>query len=472
MRVALINPNRMKPAIAPIALEYLAQALGRAGQEPHVVDLCFADDPLPELRTRLAELDPGLVAMTIRNSDDCYMATQSSFVPQFAEWVKAIHENCDAPVVLGGSGFSATWKGMLARTGADMGVVGDGEAALVAVADALEAGDADPRTVAGVVSSAGRMPPSWRSLEASEPLAWQHVDIERYFHEGGQAGLETKRGCPMPCTYCADPLSKGTFVRPRPIPALVAEVSGLVTRGVDHFHLCDAEINLPIGHLTALCEALADAGLGERMRWYGYATPHGVDDGLTSLMRRSGCAGINFGVDHGDDGMLRDLGRGYTAADIERAVLACRRAGIAVMCDLLLGSPGETMGTIATTLELMKRLDPLCVGVSLGVRLYAGTAIAETVRAQGPLAGNPNVRGQADDNDDLAMPVYYAEHTLGPDAEGRIAEMIGDDARFFFGGHVEEEADYNYNDNQLLVAAIAAGARGAYWHILSQLRRR
>ena len=53
--------------------------------------------------------------------------------------------------------------------------------------------------------------------------------------------------------------------------------------------------------------------------------------------------------------------------------------------------------------------------------------------------------------------------------------MIAGDDRFFeqaeeLAGPADPSANYNYNDNTPLVEAIAAGARGAYWHILRKLR--
>jgi radical SAM superfamily enzyme YgiQ (UPF0313 family) len=41
-------------------------------------------------------------------------------------------------------------------------------------------------------------------------------------------------------------------------------------------------------------------------------------------MRRAGCVGINFGVDSGDEEMLRKLGRNFTPSDIKETVRICR----------------------------------------------------------------------------------------------------------------------------------------------------
>jgi hypothetical protein len=59
--------------------------------------------------------------------------------------------------------------------------------------------------------------------------------------------------------------------------------------------------------------------------------------------------------------------------------------------------------------------------------------------------------------------VFYVAPELGPDIAGIVKDLVGDDRRFFLPG------DYTYNDNGRLVAAIAGGARGAYWDILRKL---
>ncbi len=119
-----------------------------------------------------------------------------------------------------------------------------------------------------------------------------------------------------------------------------------------------------------------------------------------------------------------------------------------------------------------KAAEPLCVGISLGVRIYPGTRLAAHVAAQGPMAHNPALWGKTADNEQLLAPVFYLSPQLGSpqQAAGFLEEAIAVDQRFFFGGS-GDESDYDYDDNQVLVAAIAAGARGAYWDILRRVDR-
>jgi radical SAM superfamily enzyme YgiQ (UPF0313 family) len=468
----LINTNRIAPAVAPLGLDYAADALRAEGMSVELLDLCFASDWRQGIADSLRRCAPVLVGLTLRNTDDCYLASGEDFLPRFAEMVDTVRQNTEAPVAIGGSGYSVFPKAILLATKADYGIAGDGEVPLARLAAAL-AGDGEIGRVPGLV---------WRTdggLAANAPWLGPVQDLPRrdraladnvrYFAEGGQAGIETKRGCDRHCIYCADPVGKGRLVRMRTPGQVADEFEALLGRGIDHFHLCDSEFNVPVEHATAVCAELERRALGERSRWYTYATPAGFTEELAARMRRAGCVGVNFGADSGDEGMLSSLGRDFQPEDLERTADACRAAGLVFMYDLLLGGPGETRGSIERTIDLVKRISPDRVGVSLGVRVYAGTRLGELVRKAGPLGENASLRGAVEDNPHLLRPVFYLSSALGDDAPSYVADLVGGDQRFFFPTAEAGTEAYNYSDNQRLVDAIASGCRGAYWDILRRL---
>jgi hypothetical protein len=236
------------------------------------------------------------------------------------------------------------------------------------------------------------------------------------------------------------------------------EVEALLAQGIDHLHTCDGEFNLPVEHALEVCRELERRGLGSRLRWYAYCTPNPFPAELAESMRRAGCVGVNFGADSGDPGMLRRLGRDFGSENIEDAVAACRRAGMATMLDLLLGGPGESEDSLRRTIAFMQRVRPDRVGVSLGVRLYPGTALMRQVTAA------PDRRGLIG-GPEAADPLYYLAPAVADSAAALLTRLIDGDPRFFF-APAGIERDYNYSDNQVLVEAIAQGYRGAYWDIL------
>lgn len=474
--IVLINTNGMKPPVAPIGLDYLADALRREGQEPELLDLCFADDLRGEIDGFFRARKPALVGLTFRNSDDCFWPSGKSFVPRLAEITSHVRRATDAPVVVGGNGFSFFPQAILSATGADYGIVGDGESALPRLLKAVQ-GKGRFEDVSGLVRR-GRgeqwisNPPVREELPTvGSPRSF--VDNRRYFREGGQMGLETKRGCDGACIYCVDPLSKGSRLRLRPPQAVCDETEALLAQGIDVLHLCDAEFNRPPAHAMEVCRAIAARGLAGRVRWYAYLSITPFSRELAAAMRRAGCVGINFGADHARDDVLAAYGRGHRRADIADAVRWCHDEGITVMLDLLLGGPGETRESVRETIDFMKAIGPDCVGAALGVRVYPGTEFERRVLAEGDPASNPNLRRVGPpvaSGEPMMQPTFYISAALGDRPAQAVCELIGGDPRFFEPMDEQTTANYNYNDNRPLAEAIARGARGAYWDILRRMR--
>jgi len=452
MRVALVNTNRMQPPIAPIGLDYLGEALHAAGHRVEVLDLCWEADPHAAVARFLEGAEFGLAGITLRNTDDCAYTSRQSFLPEFAGLVDAIRAHTGAPIVLGGVGFSVMPEPVLALSNAEIGVWGEGEFVLPELAARLERKQ-EWRELPNLVWRRGaawqrNAPCSW-PLAGLPPMSRSWVDNRRYFRQGGQAGFETKRGCPGQCIYCADPVAKGKQTRLRPPGAVADELESLLGQGIDHLHTCDGEFNLPMSHAFEVCEEMVRRGLGDRLRWYAYCSPAPFSPELARAMRRAGCVGINFGADNGDQEMLRRLGRGFAPSDILNATRWSKDTGMAVMLDLLLGSPHETRESLVRTMELMQRADPDRVGVSVGVRVYPGTELAARVA---PSQGTE--------------PLFYLEPEIAPLVFPLLDALIGDDKRFFFFDSSRPDRNYNYNANQRLIDAIGQGCRGAYWDIL------
>jgi len=462
MRVALVNTNRIRPPIAPIGLEYVAEALSTSGHEVEILDLCWEEGWERAVASFFSRREYRLVGISIRNTDDCSLSSRESFLPEHASISRTVREHTGALIVLGGVGFSIMPEEVLEQCGADAGVRGDGEFALPELTARLERNEDWGDISSLIFRRNGR----WRRNAVSTPpladlppMSRGFLDNLRYFREGGQAGFETKRGCPCGCVYCADPLAKGKISRLRPAAAVVDEIARLLAQGIDHFHTCDSEFNVPEDHARKICEEILERGLGGKLRWYAYCAPAPFSPDLANLMRRAGCIGINFGVDSGDDGILQRLGRSFGTEDIFLAARSCREAGITVMFDLLIGSPGETRESILRTIDMVKRAAPDRAGVAAGVRVYPGTKLAGWVlqgeRKKGLIGG-----------EDLSRPVFYIDPEVAPILFDLLDELTRDDPRFLFFDPSRPASNYNYNANQLLVDAIREGYRGAYWDVL------
>jgi hypothetical protein len=136
------------------------------------------------------------------------------------------------------------------------------------------------------------------------------------------------------------------------------------------------------------------------------------------------------------------------------------------MYDLLLGGPGESKKSLSDTIAMMKEINPSRVGISAGVRIYPGTRLAE-IALEDIKTGGANLRGTITPG--FFNPIFYVSSDVGDELFPFIASLVKEDERFFFGGGEETEANYNYNDNNILMEAIKEGYRGAFWDILRRL---
>jgi radical SAM superfamily enzyme YgiQ (UPF0313 family) len=137
---------------------------------------------------------------------------------------------------------------------------------------------------------------------------------------------------------------------------------------------------------------------------------------------------------------------------------------MAVMLDLLIGSPGETRKTVIATIDLVKRAAPDRVGVAVGVRVYPGTELSNMVDLEGL---RESLMGGADESE----PVFFLEPAVAPFVSELLDELIDNDEHFFFFDPSRPERDYNYSANRRLIEAIEKGYRGAYWDILRKYQR-
>lgn len=471
-QILFLNPNRMKPVVAPLAIDYLAQGLEKAGFGVDILDFAFNDDSEGLIEDYFSSNSPLAIGVTVRNTDDCYYVSQDFVLREVKAITDEIKKHSHAPIIFGGVGFSGMPEAVMRYIDVNMGIVGEGEKSLPKLLQCFRT-DGDLSTIPGLIyktpSGYRRNPVEYLDLSHLSLSSRGAIDNLRYFNEGGMAGFETKRGCDQKCIYCLDPISKGRQIRMRQPKDVADEIECLLNLGITHFHTCDSEFNLPEQHAIAVCEELIRRKLGDKICWYAYCSPVPFSDSLANLMKQAGCVGIDFGVDHGNDEMLSRLKRPFKSGDVENTARICHRHNIVFMFDLLLGGPGETKATIRETIDLMRKVLPSRVGIAYGVRIYPGTRMAEIVRAEGLTTENPNLRGRIEDNENFLEPIFYLSAAMGCQPEAYLARLVEDDAMFFFASPEETGQNYNYNENSMLIQAIKSGYRGAFWDILRRI---
>lgn len=379
IHVTLVNLNRITiPAIAPYALDVLASALDRDGHRVDILDLCRAEDPLAAIAGYFANERPDLTCLSMRNAGDLYfpsffhLADAGSFLGSHQRLIDAVKRFVPIDrLLLGGVGFSVNPQGFLKRLGLRYGVRGRGERTLRELAPRLAA-----ETLSSIAAGADTFVFDGRADPLSVPVKRSFVDNRWYYEFGGQAAVRTTVGCPMTCSYCAEPAATGRSYNSADLEDALAELDQLVAMGIHDVQTADSEFNMPLARSKAFLRAVADRGYRE-LRLWAYCQPRPFDEEFASLLAKAGVVGINFGTDHTDGEVLVRLRKWYTRDDIERATELCRDHGIAVMHELLFGSPGDTPEKMYRAVEEVIRLQPRVVGVTIGLGVFPGTPLGD-----------------------------------------------------------------------------------------------
>ncbi|MEO7003596.1 MAG: MiaB/RimO family radical SAM methylthiotransferase [Ktedonobacterales bacterium] len=180
---------------------------------------------------------------------------------------------------------------------------------------------------------------------------------------GPTAWLPVILGCNKVCSYCIVPARRGVE-RSRPLEELLIEARELVAAGARELTLLGQTVeayglDLPDqqADLGDLMERLSAIDSLERIRFMT-SYPRHMTDKLIHQMAAlpKVCEHVNIPVQHGDDGVLRRMRRGYTL-DEYRALIDRLRAwwpGVSLSTDVIVGFCGETDAEFQHTLDLLE----------------------------------------------------------------------------------------------------------------------
>lgn len=458
MKVLLIAVNQEKHPypVQPIGAIYIAAALKEKGHQVRFLDLNFVDDYKREIPLTLNEFKPDIVGISMRNIDNCFYPNMEFYLPKIKEFVDCCKANTTARLIVGGSGFSVMPKEILEYLELDLGITGNGEEVICNLVAKIEDG-ADIEKIEGIIYRKNghyfKNPVTYTSygLDGLEPARFL-LALKTYFEEGSVAPIQSKRGCEFDCIYCTYPLIEGEKVRLRNPKMVVDEIEKLKRDfGIDYVFFIDNVFNYPINHAVSICKEIIDRKI--KIGWTGFFNPAFMTKELVSLLKESGCSGVEFGTEAACDKMLKNLGKSFNVNTLIKSHRLCAEAGVKTCHYLLLGGPGETIETIEESLALMRELKPTAVIVATGIRIYPGTPLEKIAIEEGY------------DLTNLLIPHFYISKELGDNVEETIQNFAKKYPEFIF------EGVHKKTSKEILRMMRRMGFKGPSWEFAPVVNR-
>lgn len=180
----------------------------------------------------------------------------------------------------------------------------------------------------------------------------------------------TSRGCPAGCKYCIKHVSYQWSVRLLSPERIVQEIRVLYDHGIRNIHMYADLFTVNREQVMRLCELILRDDL--KIKWTCNSRVDYVDEEMLKLMGRAGCWMISWGIESGNELILKKAAKGANPKKALAALTWARTAGIKNWGYFIIGLPGETLETIRETIELAKSL-PLEIALFHVAAPYPGT---------------------------------------------------------------------------------------------------
>lgn len=372
-RVLLINPPRFNeligknPAIVekhrgfnpPLGVLMLAGYLdSHSTHQVEVLDTQPYDYTYDELERILADKRFDVAALT---------AMTFTLIDVFLTCRVIRKVNPAATIVLGGPHVHLFPEETISRSEVDVLIQGEGEIAFKQFLDRMDRPELWP-SLPGLVfiGEDGKIvnngiAPSTEDLDSLGMPARHLIDISKYTSLLGRADtittMFTSRGCPYRCTFCDRPYSPVlSGFRWRTAKHVADEMEACVEMGIREAFIYDDTFTVRRDRVFELCEEIRQRKLD--FKWDVRAHVNTITPDLLESMAGAGCDRIHYGVESGNDRMLKVIKKNSTVDRIKEAFKLTREAGIESLAYFIIGQQTETRSDFQDSIDLARELNP------------------------------------------------------------------------------------------------------------------
>lgn len=361
--VLLISPPFVGLAREPLGLYYLSGALKSNGISNVIYDFMVETPTKKGFREYMIQLNPKIVGIT-------------SYTFNYSVTLEIVHEikqiNPEVTIVMGGVHASSLPVEVLEKEPLiDYIILGEGERTFAEFCRMVLDGEC-PKNINGVAYRDSEVvinKPQELIMDLNTlPFPDRKMlPMDKY----PISVVQTSRGCPYSCIFCRINTHYERKIRFRDPENVAEECSELVNHYKrDKIYFFGDAFTFNNDWVEELCDQIERKKL--KFQWGCETRVDNVTVDLLKRMRKAGCIEVQYGIDYGDESVLRILGKNTSIQQVDDAVRWSKTSGLFVQSFFIFNCPGENEETIENTYNLIQKTPIDAVEINL-LTPYPGT---------------------------------------------------------------------------------------------------
>lgn len=333
--------------LEPLGIMSLAAFLQSHGHRCEFLDLAFEKD----LAEKVKKISPSIIAYSITTG--CHAFYQHLNLE--------LKKSCRFLSMFGGP-HATFFPDFIQEEGVDVICRGEGEGAILDVANALDAGQ-DIHSISNLwVKYNGTihknpLRPLISDLNTLPFVSRDLVNKYEHYRKLHRRMLLTGRGCPYRCTYCFNHAyhdlykGNGRIVRKRSVDHVIRELRAVREQDAPRrFQFVDDTFILDHNWCIEFC-ARYKKEIG--LPFIVYTRVNLINEEIVRQLKAAGCVTILYAIESGNDYIRNQvLKRNVSREQILSAALLFKKYGLKTYAQNMLGLPDENMDSAMDTLDL------------------------------------------------------------------------------------------------------------------------
>lgn len=192
--------------------------------------------------------------------------------------------------------------------------------------------------------------------------------------------IQTTRGCPWECIFCASDDLKTTLIRRRSPESVVAEIKDVVEKyDIRHFFFVDDVLTLHDEHILKICDLIIESGL--KITFESSTRANLVTEENISKMVEAGLIRLSLGLETVDEEVRQIMNKKVPLKHYVKANRIMNEHGVEVLNSVMLGLPGESEETVRKLFKFLgENKDIKQANLAIAVP-YPGTELYRMAKA-------------------------------------------------------------------------------------------